>query len=315
MKIKEFIRDYFRFSRRDRIGLVVLLVILAAVFFLPVVLPTSPGKSNTPADTSWTAAARRLEQHHPSDKLAERNDVSSPYYRYDHTDYQQNKGRQGELFYFNPNTLDAPGWQRLGLREKTIHTIQNYLAKGGRFRKPEDLKRIYGLFPDEYARLEPYIQLTPENTGQTSKPAESSFTGTSPKKLAPFDINSADTTRLIALPGIGSKLASRIISFRDKLGGFYSVSQVGETYGLPDSTFQKIRTFLQVDPGQIRKIDINSATIDELKAHPYIRWTLANPIIAYRNGHGPFSRSEDLKKVMVITDEVYEKIAPYILVK
>jgi DNA uptake protein ComE-like DNA-binding protein len=62
-----------------------------------------------------------------------------------------------------------------------------------------------------------------------------------------IDINSADTTSFIALPGIGSKLAARIINFRDKLGGFYSVAQVGETFGLPDSTFQKIKQYLKLE--------------------------------------------------------------------
>ncbi|HMK26573.1 MAG TPA: helix-hairpin-helix domain-containing protein, partial [Chitinophagaceae bacterium] len=130
-----------------------------------------------------------------------------------------------------------------------------------------------------------------------------------------IDINSADTTALIALPGIGSKLAARIINFRDKLGGFYSVTQVGETFGLPDSTFQKIKQYLKLENTSTRKININTATVDELKAHPYIRWSLANPIVAYRNEHGPFSKVEDIKKVMAVTDEIYNKIAPYLAVQ
>lgn len=311
MKTKNFVRDYLRFSRRDRIGMAVLLVILAAVFFLPAILSTGSGKTKARADTSWVAAARRLEQHHSADQTREKNEAPSPYYRYEEAGYQKDRIRTGELFYFDPNTLDAPGWQRLGLRDKTIHTIQNYLAKGGHFRKPEDLKRIYGLFPDEFARIEPYIRISPENQEQPARHTENASPGTFSSKPAPFDINSADTTRLIALPGIGSKLASRIINFRDKLGGFYSVSQVGETYGLPDSTFQKIRPYLQADPGQIRKININTATADELKTHPYIRWQLAKTIIAYRNEHGPFAKIEDIKRIMAITEEVFNKIVPY----
>ena len=117
------------------------------------------------------------------------------------------------------------------------------------------------------------------------------------------------------MPGIGSKLATRIITFRDKLGGFYSLTQIGETFGLPDSTFQKIKQYLKLENTSIRKININNATIDQLKAHPYIKWSLANPIIAYRNEHGFFSKIEDLKKVMAVTEDIYNKISPYLTVE
>jgi len=114
------------------------------------------------------------------------------------------------------------------------------------------------------------------------------------------------------LPGIGSKLASRIITFRDKLGGFYSIDQVAETYGLPDSTFQKIKQYLKLDNSLVKKVNINTTTVDELKAHPYFKFSLANPIVAYRNEHGAFTKIEDIKKIMAVTDEIYKKIAPYL---
>ena len=84
---------------------------------------------------------------------------------------------------------------------------------------------------------------------------------------------------------------------------------------MPDSTFQKIKQFLKLENGTVKKININTATVDQLKAHPYIRYILANPIIAYRNEHGIFSKIEDLKKLMSVTDEIYNKIAPYVTVQ
>jgi len=204
------------------------------------------------------------------------------------------------------------------LRDKTIHTIQNYLSKGGRFKKSEDLQRIYGLFPNEFERIAPYIKIeTIDETNSNKSFTDKPLTGNMPAKTYPpryaiLDINLADTTAFISLPGIGSKLAARIVNFRDKLGGFYAVAQVGETFGLPDSTFQKIKQYLKLENTSIKKININTATVDELKLHPYIRWGLANPIIAYRNEHGPFLKVEDLKKVMAVTEEIYNKMAPYL---
>jgi competence protein ComEA len=322
MNWKEFVTDYLTFTRRDRIGIIVVIVLVLAVFFLPKAF--SKSSSNTApvkADTAWIATMKRLEQKEAENneqKSGQYNDDNSSSYQYDRSRKNYTGQSKGELFYFDPNTLSTEGWEKLGLRDKTIHTIQNYLSKGGHFKKPEDLQRIYGLFPNEYERIAPYIKIEPGNETTNYKDipekttAENQPVKTYTSRYTVIDINSADTTALIALPGIGSKLAMRIINFRDKLGGFYSVNQVGETFGLPDSTFQKIKQYLKLENTSVRKININKATIDELKAHPYIKYNLANPIVAYRNEHGPFTKVEDLKKVMAVTDEIYNKIEPYL---
>jgi competence ComEA-like helix-hairpin-helix protein len=205
------------------------------------------------------------------------------------------------------------------LRDKTIHTIQNYISKGGRFKKADDLQKIYGLHKNEYDRLAPYIKIesiesTNEYAGGTSvkTATETNKPAIYTSRYSIIDINTADTTGFISLPGIGSRLAARIVTFREKLGGFYSIDQVAETYGLPDSTFQKIKQYLKLENTTIKKININTATIDELKAHPYIKYSIANPIVAYRNEHGSFTKLEELKKVMAVKDDVYKKILPYL---
>ena len=235
--------------------------------------------------------------------------------------YHENTIAKGELFYFDPNTISTSGWRKLGLRDKTIQTIEKYLSKGGHFYKPADLQKIYGLHKDEYERLAPYVrietkissaeeQLVPSKPKEESQPAK-----TYTSRYSSIDINSADTSAFISLPGIGTKLALRIVTFRDKLGGFYSVDQIGETYGLADSTFQKIKQYLKLENSSVKKININTATVDELKAHPYIKFSIANPIVAYRNEHGSFSKVEDIKKVMAVNEEVYKKIAPYLIIQ
>ncbi|MEO6612774.1 MAG: helix-hairpin-helix domain-containing protein [Chitinophagaceae bacterium] len=313
---KESIGDYLHFTRRDRIAIITLLLLILSIFFLPAFIPGKQRPAAARADTAWISALKRMEKKEERSTPDRNNyDNNSSAYQYDRPGTHLNRPK-GELFYFDPNTLTGDDWQKLGLRDKTIHTILNYLSKGGKFRRPEDLERIYGLFPDEYERIAPYIRIESasvsrpgkniaEDTGQQH---QRSYTS----RFTVVDINAADTAALVALPGIGNKLAARIISFRDKLGGFYSVDQVGETFGLPDSTFQKIMQYLKLENVSIRKININTATVDELKAHPYIRWALANPIVAYRNEHGNFARVEDVKKVMAVTDDVFKKIVPYL---
>ena len=273
-------------------------------------------------DKTWITAVKKLEQQEAISENTAHNDDQISTYQYDPFKTNNNNKPAGELFYFDPNTLSKEGWQKLGLREKTIKTIENYLNKGGHFKKQEDLQRVYGLRKNEYERLAPFIKILTEL--KEKKDENFADKNSSPRNYVlvrpayhslSVDINSADTSAFIALPGIGSKLAARIVNFRDRLGGFYSIEQVRETFGLPDSTFQKIKETLVLKNNAVKKININTATKDELKSHPYIKWNIANTITAYRNEHGVFSTIEDIKKIMTITDEIYKKISPYLAIQ
>jgi competence protein ComEA len=307
MKWKEFLRDYFSFTRKERIGLLIVILVIISIWIFPnVSKPANP--KTIPPDTSWITAAKKLVitvEDSATDHV--------PDLAFDSPLKAHFSESREQLFDFDPNVLAFEGWKKLGIPEKTIATIQNYLHKGGHFYKAEDLKKIYGIHAHDYTRLEPYIKIA-------TRLAESSYdksefkNETFPKrpKYNIVDINTADTSAFISLPGIGNKLALRIVNFREKLGGFYSTDQIGETYGLPDSSFQKIKPFLKLETILIKKINVNSATKDEMKLHPYIKWNLANAIVEYRNQHGNFSSLEDLKKVSLITTEVFEKVKFYL---
>lgn len=127
-----------------------------------------------------------------------------------------------------------------------------------------------------------------------------------------LEINAADTAAFIALPGIGNKLASRIVLFREKLGGFVSVSQIGEIYGLNDTVFNLILPYLRCDTTLVRKIYVNQAEKEELKAHPYIRWNVANILVNYRHHHGPFRSINDLWKIETLDSSLIQRLEPYL---
>jgi competence ComEA-like helix-hairpin-helix protein len=164
-------------------------------------------------------------------------------------------------------------------------------------------------------RLIPYIQIAAKENNYTQKTYEPKTFEKIKYTPVSIDINNADTAVFIALPGIGSKLAQRIINFRDKLGGFYKVEQLAETFGLPDSTFQNIKSGLRVNSSTIKQFNINTATVDEMKLHPYIRYNLANAIVQYRIQHNTFLDVTDLKKIMIVTDEMFNKVSPYLTVQ
>lgn len=237
------------------------------------------------------------------------NYFHSPEKKFNHSTNQ-------EVFDFDPNTLSQEGWERLGISEKTITTIQHYLSKGGKFRKPEDLQKVWGIREDQVKRLIPYVvikQTSPEWRPVTNNYPPSSLDQKKSIKL--IDINGADSSEWISLPGIGSKLSNRIISFREKLGGFYNIDQVSEIFGLPDSVFQKIRPRLVLPNLNVRLINLNTASLDELKQHPYIRYHLANLIVQYRTQHGNFSDISELKKIMTVSNELYDKLSAYLSIK
>lgn len=317
---KKYLPEYLSFTRKERTGIMAIVVLILLFITLPILFPLF-NKSKAVDHTAFEKEIAELNVREDSSTgYSKRNsddDNEVHYYQPSEKNYYS-KSPKGELFYFDPNTLPVEGWKKLGVREKTASTIQKYISKGGRFYKPEDIGKIWGLHEDEVKRLLPYVRIEskPENKFAPERTVPTTNTYEKPKfTIATVDINEADTSAFIALPGIGSKLANRIIAFREKLGGFYKVEQVAETYGLPDSTFQKIKDKLVIGNSNVKKMNINNATMDELKVHPYIRYNIANAIVQYRNAHGDFSALNDLKKIMIITDDIYNKVAPYLTVK
>lgn len=311
---KKILADYFRFTKKERRGTIALLLLILFFITLPFLYPLFI--KSKPADASAfknEIAELKIKQQDTVRQFAQRNfdeDNYQNYYQPAEKNYTKNF--KGELFYFDPNTATADDWKRLGLRDKTIATIQNYLSKCGHFYKPEDIGKIWGLHADEVQRLIPYVQIAAKENNYPSKNYETKTYEKPERSYTGIDVNTADTSALIALPGIGSKLAQRIINFRDKLGGFYKTEQVAETFGLPDSTFNKIKSRLVLNNTAVKQFNINTATVDEMKAHPYIRYNIANAIVQYRIQHGNFLSVADIKKIMMITDEVYNKVSPYL---
>jgi len=171
------------------------------------------------------------------------------------------------LFNFDPNTASFDDFVTLGLPKKTAHTIINFREKGGAFYDKQDLQKIYTLMTEDYTRLEPYI-IVPEKPNEIPAPKLVAEKTSKPKpKPTPISIrvNTATATEWQRLYGIGPTYAKRIIEHRESLGGFHSVEQVGEIYGLADSTFQNIRPQLQLDATTIRKININTASPEDLE--------------------------------------------------
>lgn len=313
---KRATNHFLHFTKKEKNGTVFLLFIIFLLIVAPFIYSFFFKEKNIDAGRFKSEiAVLKIRSADSSERNYKKNDAEGIYPRARRQFGQHEYSSSMNLFYFDPNTLSENGWKKLGVREKTIATIQNYLSKGGRFKEPGDIRKIWGLHEDQIEKMLPYVRI--EQTAATAAPNFPVYEKTTyPKtEISIVDVNHADSTSYISLPGIGPGFAKRILKFRDKLGGFYKIEQVSETFALPDSTFQKIKNYLRVSGEDLRKININTATVEELKEHPYIRYMLANAIIQYRTQHGNFSTVDDIKKIMLVTDEVFVKLAPYLTVK
>ncbi|MBI1287599.1 MAG: hypothetical protein GC178_08485 [Flavobacteriales bacterium] len=219
-----------------------------------------------------------------------------------------------ELFAFDPNTLDSIGWVALGFSPKQAASIINYRNAGAIFLKPEDLKKLFVVDDERYEELKPYVEIQ-------ELPEESPKFETPPKWQKPkyepivVELNSADSTELVKLKGIGPSYSKRIIKYRDMLGGYVSKEQLLEVYGMDSARFLPILESLQLDTTIRQRININTAEAKELAHHPYIDWNQAKAIANYRKQHGNYTDLNQIKKIHLINEEVFGRLKPYLTVE
>ncbi|MFN4080376.1 MAG: helix-hairpin-helix domain-containing protein, partial [Saprospiraceae bacterium] len=239
--------------------------------------------------------------------------------------FSEKKARQKrsvEYFEFDPNTASASDFARLGLPEWLGARIEKYRDKGGVFRKPEDFAKIYGMRPEDFERLAPYLRIAPKERQVAYQPAEDprpvmASGGESMGKSGgggPVDVNEAQIDDWVRLPGIGAVRAEKIIRFREKLGGFAEIEQVAETYGLPDSIYRQIRPMLVMGGAPLRKLNINTADVAALSAHPYLTRKQAELIVAFREQHGPYASTQDIFNILALKREEIARAMPYLSV-
>lgn len=292
-RLRSWTRAFFGISTREANGLIILLpVLVASVFVIPVY---HQWQSRQPFDFSDNQ--RRLDSLLATWPVQTDSVISI---------------KKEARFAFDPNTVTLLQLDSLGFPNYLAQRIQNYRSKNGKFRIKTDLLKMYGMDSAFYRQLEPYIIL-PDKVAYNSTEKETPRVVATEPKPDRFDINAADTTQLTKIYGIGNKLSARIINYRNKLGGFVSMNQLKEVYGLDSTVISRLEKKYFVDAGfQPRKIILNQATEKELGSHPYIKYPLAKAIATYRFQHGNFNTIEDVKKIALIDETFYSKILPYL---
>lgn len=306
--------DLFYIRRSDRRViwfLLALLVLFLAVTYIFDVIGEKQVQEIVQADSTGTTERQirkeiRDNEHYYNDR------AGGGYYAVE--------SRTVSRFPFDPNTADSTQLLALGLQPFQVRNIYRYRAKGGVYRRKEDFARLYGLTNKQYRELEPYITIgkdyQPYVVVGEPRPRhvnipESIAAHQYPQKLKAgekIDLNLADTTQLMRVPGIGSFYARQIYNRRKWLGGFYTEDQLLEIEYFPKEAIN----YFFVSPGSIKKLRINEASLQELKRHPYINYYQARDIVEYRRQRGPIKNIDELKLLKDFTERDLEKIRHYV---
>lgn len=303
MKFKEWLYQLFYFNKQERNGVFVLSILIA----LLLVIKCSMSLWVSPKESFMMAVIPTKNKDVSKEKtLLDFNQQNKQ--------FKNEKTQDVELFVFNPNTICVEDAQRLGFSKKLSTTLINFRNKGGKFYKPEDLKKLFGVSPQLYDQLEDYI-LIPATNKEYKRDSfnyqsrNSNQVTKKPKEI--IEINSADSLSIVYLKGVGPAFTKRIIKYRSMLGGFHNINQLREVYGMTDSLFLNVQSQIQVDKTQIIKIPINAIDFNSLRKHPYFSYASAQAIINFKFKHGKLTE-QDLKSLGVFSEEKLALILPYI---
>ncbi len=304
MKAK-WMRELFRFSRKERSGIIILLLIIFLLIVLGKVIPLilQEDMSEFP---KWESEVNSYLK-----SVGNNNTI----------------GRTLHPEIFDPNNVDSIYLINMGLPLKVVSNWLRYLNKGGRFRDKEGVMKIYGMTPGLFEQLDSFIVFRKRSsTTVTSAEISSSIKTQFPvhrdtlfrKKaetigstaVKTIELNSADSLQLLEIRGIGSILASRIIRYRNLLGGYYAIAQLKEVYGMREENFVAVSPFVSVDPSGVKRFNINLSTIQELGHHPYIGYKAARKVVRLRDKIGKYT-SPDLLSSIVATDSL-NRLLPYL---
>lgn len=222
---------------------------------------------------------------------------------------------------FNPNTISFEELLAFGLSKAQASNIVNYRDKSGGFRDEAHFRKLYCMTDELFALISPYLVFE----SMAESPIESiaieeakmekseSKAQSKVREVLVLDLNACDSLDLQQIKGIGKVRAARIYKYGKRLGGYVSVEQLKEVYGIDNELFEQIKGHFKVGKTDIRKININSDEIKQLTAHPYIDFQLAKALIRFRKDYGKdFQSAEEIRYIHFLSEQEAEKLIPYL---
>lgn len=297
--MKNFLQQYFQYSRKERSGVIVLLIIILLSFLFPYFYEYFIEEKRT----EYGEFEKKIDQFY-ADQLRLPVKISKK---------KTKKTKKNiQLFDFDPNTVNKTTLLTLGFSEKQAKNVLNYRKAGGKFYKATDLKKIYSIGDRDYKKWKTFIKIKEKKrTSVTQKKHKEVIVNKEVMQI--IELNSADSLDLISLNGIGKVLSERIIRYRTFLGGFHKSEQLLEVYGISPETFDKIREKIRVDTSFIQIKNLNTVTFKALNKHPYITFAQTKAIFKYKKIMGKFKHPKELIKNNLVDSVTYKKVVPYLI--
>ena len=298
------LRKWLSFSKGERVAIITILAVIFILILACLFRPTRKSLSdeslhNLNSLLALRQAAIELQQQQQAEKPQEVSELHP--------------------FPFNPNTITEDEWQQIGLTDRQIRNIMNYKAKGGKFYSKSDLAKLYTISEEEYAQLEPFIvlpEVTRSATGKSTPKKQEEQEEEEPKpakKAIPIvDLNTVDSITLVELPQIGGYMASRILEFREKLGGFVDMEQLHDVKGMDEARFATIQPYIKIGDTEMRKIDVNRADFKTLVHHPYLSYEQVKRIFNQREKRGMIKNWAQLEALLKEEGEVNPLLEYYV---
>lgn len=297
-------KDFFYFSKKERRGIVFLLGMIVTIIGIWLVSPYLIEESDK--DTNQESF-EEMERFLAGIKIIEQQRNAS-------FKKKEVVKRKVVLAPFEPNLADSIEFLQLGLPSFIAHNIIRYRQAGGKFATAEAFSRIYGITEEQFHTLEPYIYIS---ESFQKKPDTLRYAKVEKRDTLAFykypegtlvDLNRADTTELKKIPGIGIGIAQAIVAYRNRLGGFYDVAQLQELKWITSD----IQRWFKVENCPIHRINANKASLDRLRAHPYINYYQARVIVEFRRKKDKLKSLSQLSLYEEFAEKDLERLSHYL---
>lgn len=225
-------------------------------------------------------------------------------------EYKKNNTTK-QLSAFDPNLLTQDGWRELGFSIKQSQSILKYKNSINGFKSKQDLKNVFVISDNKYTELEPYITIQTfiKNQQEENLNKIDSLTIT---VAFTCELNTASKDDLIKIKGIGAYTANAILKYKETIGGYHSLFQLKEVYGVSDENFNLIKDQISINDERVTKILVNEWSIPKLKKHPYISWDLALEITNKRLSGKLTSLQFLVDDNSVLSQSELDNLLPYI---
>lgn len=220
---------------------------------------------------------------------------------------------------FDPNLISVKKLEEMGVSKYVATNIQKYRDSGGKFKKNEDLAKIYGMTDEMYQALKAFIDIPKKKVIPPSKPTDKKKTIVDvPRAVIQSDImlgiNSADSVQLLTVKGIGPYYAGEIVRYRKRLGGYNKLYQLNDLFKMDNEKYLIMKNQLFLDTVDLVKININKVKFKALLRHPYVDYETTKYIMNKRSKLGQYAALYQLKDNEKMPNYLYEKLLPYLSV-